>query len=230
MRIGLFGGTFNPIHHCHLTIAARVRERLGLDRILFIPTGDPPHKPQDGLAPAQHRLEMVRLAIASESTFSASDVEVRKPTKSYSIETVRALRDQYGPEVELAFIVGLDAFLEFPSWRQASELLRACRFVVVPRSGYPFARLADLPLLPSIPRPALEALDRREQDRFDVPVPGGAGLTLLKLPPCYTSASDIRRRLRNHEGVSALLPAPVESYIMRHKLYQEEPDRPGVQG
>jgi nicotinate-nucleotide adenylyltransferase len=230
MRIGLFGGTFNPVHNCHLTIAARVRERVPLDRILFVPTGDPPHKPQNGLAPATHRLEMVRLAIASDPTFSVSDMEVRKPTKSYSIETVRALGEQYGPEVELAFIIGLDAFLEFPNWRRAPELLKACRFVVVPRSGYFFAGLADLPPLPPIPRPALEALDRREQDRLDVPVPGGAALTLLKLPPCDTSASDIRRRLRNHEGVSTLLPAPVESYIMRYRLYQEEPDRPGVQG
>ena len=230
MRIGLFGGTFNPIHNCHLTIATQVRERLPLDRILFIPTGDPPHKPQDGLAPASHRLEMVRLAIASDATFSVSDVEVRKPTKSYSIETVRALHEQYGLDVELSFIIGLDAFLEFPSWRQAPELLRACRFVVVPRTGFSFARLADLPPLPPMPRPALEALDRRTQDRFDVPVPGGTGLTFLKLPPCDTSASDIRRRLRSHERVSSLLPAPVESYIMRHRLYQEEPDRPGVQG
>jgi nicotinate-nucleotide adenylyltransferase len=230
MKIGLFGGTFNPIHNCHLTIAARVRERLPLDRILFVPTGDPPHKPQDGLAPASHRLEMVRLAIASDPAFSVSDVEVRKTTKSYSIETVRALHEQYGPEVELSFIIGLDAFLEFPNWRQAPELLKACRFVVVPRSGYSFMGLADLPPLPPMPRPALEALDRRAQDRLDVPVPGGAGLTLLKLPPCDTSASDIRRRLRNRERVTALLPAPVESYIMRHRLYQEEPDRPGVQG
>jgi nicotinate-nucleotide adenylyltransferase len=230
MKIGLFGGTFNPIHHCHLTIATRVRERLPLDRILFVPTGDPPHKPQDGLAPASRRLEMVRLAIASEPAFSVSDVEVRKATKSYSIETVLALREHYGPEVELAFIIGLDAFLEFPSWRRAPELLRACRFAVVSRTGFSFVRLADLPPLPPIPGPALEALERQTQDRLDMPVPGGAGLTLLRLPPCDTSASDIRRRLRHHEGVSALLPAPVESYIMRHRLYQEEPDRPGVQG
>jgi nicotinate-nucleotide adenylyltransferase len=230
MNIGLFGGTFNPIHHCHLTIATRVRERLPLDRILFVPTGDPPHKPQDSLAPALHRLEMVRLATASDPLFSVSDVEVRKPTKSYSFETVRTLREHYGPDVELSFIIGLDAFLEFPSWRQAPELLRACRFVVVSRTGFSFARLADLTPLPPMPRPALEALESRTQDRLDVPVPGGAGLTLLRLPPCDTSASDIRRRLRSGEPVSSLLPAPVESYIMRHRLYQEEPDRPGVQG
>ena len=230
MKIGLFGGTFNPIHNCHLTIATHIRERLPLDRILFIPTGDPPHKPQDGLAPASHRLEMVRLAIASDPAFSVSDVEVRKPTKSYSIETVRALREHYGPDVELSFIIGLDAFLEFPGWRQAPDLLRACRFAVVSRTGFSFARLADLPPLPPMPRPALEALDRRTQDRLDVPVPSGTSLTLIRLPPCDISASDIRRRLRNRERVSSLLPAPVESYIMRHRLYQEEFDRPGVQG
>lgn len=89
MRLGLFGGTFNPIHICHLAIAAQTRDRMGLDRVLFIPTGDPPHKPPGVLAPAEHRCEMVRLAIAGEPSFALTDIEVRRPTKSYSIDTVR---------------------------------------------------------------------------------------------------------------------------------------------
>lgn len=231
MKIGLFGGTFNPIHSCHLTIATQIRERLSLDHVLFIPTGDPPHKPQDVLAAAHHRLEMVRLAIASNPTFSVSDVEVRRPAKSYSIDTVRALREYYGPDAALFFIIGLDAFLEFPSWKQAADLLQACHFVVMSRPGATFAPIAGLsPPLPPIPLQALEALDRQAQDRLDVPLPGGTRLTFLRLPPCDISASDIRQRLRHGQSVASLLPAPVESYIMRFKLYQEEPDRPGVQG
>ncbi len=230
MKIGLFGGTFNPIHHCHLTIAAQIRERLALEQILFIPAGDPPHKPQDDLAPASHRLEMVRLAIAGHPDFAASDVEVRKSTKSYSIETVRTLRDHYGPTADLSFIIGLDAFLEFPTWRQAPDLLKLCHFAVVSRTGMAFAPLADRPPLPAIPRQALESLDRRTQDRLDVPVPGGTRLTFLCLPPCDISASDIRQRIRSRASVASLLPASVESYIMGHKLYQEEPDRPGLKG
>jgi len=230
MNIGLFGGTFNPIHNCHLTIAAQIRERLSLDQILFIPAGDPPHKPQDNLAPASHRLEMVRLAIADHPAFAVSDVEVLKSTKSYSIETVRTLRDHYGPAIELSFIIGLDAFLEFPSWRQAPDLLQLCHFAVVSRTGMAFSSLADRPPLPTIPRQALESLDRRTQDRLDVPVPGGTRLTFLRLPPCDISASDIRQKIRSRMSVASLLPASVESYIMAHRLYQEEPNRPGLKG
>jgi nicotinate-nucleotide adenylyltransferase len=230
MRIGLFGGTFNPIHRCHLTIAAQIRERLSLDQILFIPTGEPPHKPQDNLAPASHRLEMVRLAIAADPAFAVSDIEVRRAAKSYSIDTVRALRDHYGPNTDLSVIIGLDAFLEFPSWRQAPDLLRLCHFIVVSRTGASFAPLADRPPLPAISRQALESLDRRTQDRLDVPLPGGTHLTCVRLPPCDISASDIRQRLRSRMSVASLLPAPVESYIMRVRLYQEEPDRPGIKG
>lgn len=230
MKIGLFGGTFNPIHRCHLTIAAQIRERLALDQILFIPTGEPPHKPHDNLAPASHRLEMIRLAIAADPAFAVSDIEVRRAAKSYSVDTVRALRDHYGSTVDLSFIIGLDAFLEFPSWRQAPDLLRLCHFIVVSRTGASFAPLADRPPLPAIVRQALESLDRRTQDRLDVPLPGGTHLTCVCLPPCDISASDIRQRLRSRMNVASLLPAPVESYIMRARLYQKEPDRPGIKG
>lgn len=228
MKIGLFGGTFNPIHRCHLVIAAEARDRLRLDRIVFIPSGHPPHKPSAPLAEARHRLEMVRLAIAGEASFEVSDVELRRPTPSYSIDTVRTLLGEYGPNTGLFFIIGLDAFLEFPGWRQASELLRACHFVVVPRPGAAFLSLSAMPLLPELAPAQLQALDARRRDRVDIPVPGGSGLTLLGLPPCDASASDIRNRLRKRGSLSNLLPASVESYIMRYGLYQEESDRTGV--
>jgi len=230
MHIGLFGGTFNPIHRCHLTIAAQIRERLFLDQILFIPTGEPPHKPHANLAPASHRLEMVRLAIVADPAFAVSDIEVRQAAKSYSFDTVRALRDHYGPDTDLSFILGLDAFLEFPSWKQAPDLLRLCHFIVVSRTGMSFVPLAERPPLPAISRQALESLDRRTQDRLDVPLPGGTRLTCIRLAPCDISASGIRQRLRSRMSVASLLPAPVESYIMRARLYQEEPDRPGLKG
>ncbi|MEK7268157.1 MAG: nicotinate-nucleotide adenylyltransferase [Nitrospirota bacterium] len=228
MRIGLFGGTFNPIHRCHLAIAAQTRDRLRLDRIIFIPSGDPPHKPSESLAPSRHRLEMVRRAAATDPSFEVSEVELRRVTKSYSIETVHTLRGAYGPEAELFFIIGLDAFLAFPSWKRAPELLRSCHFVVVPRTGTAFLSLSDMPLLPAIAPASLKALDDRHQDRLDVPLPGGTMLTLLGLPPCDASASDIRTRLRKRLSLSNLLPASVESYIIQFGLYQEETNRTGV--
>lgn len=230
MRIGLFGGTFNPIHDCHLTVAAQTRDRLRLDRVVFIPSGDPPHKPPGSLAAARHRIEMVRLAIAGDPSFRISDVETRRASKSYSIQTVRTLREEYGPETELFFIVGLDAFLEFPSWKEAAALLRACRFVVVSRPHRTFLALAGMPVLPAIGPDRLKALDARQQDRLDAPVPDGTGFTLLALPPCDISASDIRHRIRRGLALSNLLPASVESYIMHHRLYQEGSDRTGVEG
>ncbi|MEW6542654.1 MAG: nicotinate-nucleotide adenylyltransferase [Nitrospirota bacterium] len=229
MKIGLFGGAFNPIHRCHLTIATQTRDRLGLDRLVFIPSGDPPHKPSATLAPAPHRLEMVRLAIADEPTFSVSEVETSRPAKSYSIDTVRALRAEYGPAAELFFIIGLDAFLDLPTWREPEPLLRSCRFVVVPRPPVQFRSLTGLSLLPPLDAQALSDLEGRRAARLDVSIPGG-GLILLALPPCGVSASDIRDRIRRRLSLSNLLPAPVESYIMRFRLYQEERDRTGVQG
>ncbi|MGH7230479.1 MAG: nicotinate-nucleotide adenylyltransferase [Nitrospiraceae bacterium] len=228
MKIGLLGGAFNPIHRCHLAMAAYTRDQLALDCILFIPTGDPPHKPSDALAPGHHRFEMVKLAIADEPSFDLSDVEIRRPIKSYSIDTVRALHADFGAETELFFLTGLDAFLEFPTWKEAPALLRACHFVVLGRPGSAFLSLTGMPLLPPILRDALAALDDHRTRRLDVQIPGGGSLILLWMPPCDVSASAIRRRLTQRLAVSNLLPASVESYIMRLNLYQEASDHTGV--
>ncbi len=230
MRLGLLGGSFNPIHNCHLQIAELVRDRMQLDRVLFIPAGDPPHKPERSLAPAVHRYEMVRLTIEADRTFAISDIEVRRTGKSYSIDTIRALRDQQGEGAELFFIIGLDAFLDLPSWKEAAQLLRACHFVVVSRPGLSFRLLATMPLLPPIPETSLAALDGQSQDRLDVPIAPAAVVTLLHLPPCEVSASDIRNRLHRRESLANVLPPPVESYIIRHGLYREDANRTGVQG
>jgi len=228
MKIGLFGGTFNPIHRCHVLVAQQTRELLSLDRILFIPSADPPHKPPGTLAPAHHRAHMVRLAIADDPAFVVSEIELKRSGRSYSIDTVHELGTEYGPGTELFFIVGLDAFVEFPTWRQASELLTLCHFVVISRPGGTFGRLAGLQPLPSIDSTALLALDAGHLDRLVVPLPSGHSLTLLRLPPCDASASDIRQRLRQGLSVANLLPPQIESYIIRFRLYQEDSNLSGV--
>jgi nicotinate-nucleotide adenylyltransferase len=222
MRIGLFGGTFNPVHRCHLEAATQTQRRLRLDRVLFIPSADPPHKLSMSLAPARQRLEMVRIAIRDMPAFQVSDVEMRRPSKSYSIETVHELQKEFGPEAELFFIIGLDAFLELHTWKQASELLRACHFVVLARPGSTFSSLLKMSLLPSMDRAPLLALDTQRALQVDVPLPGGMSLILLWIPPCYVSASDIRYRITHQLSLSNLLPAPVESYILETHLYQQE--------
>ena len=158
-RLGLLGGSFNPVHNGHLAIARQTREALGLDRILFIPTSHPPHKPNDNLAPTQDRYEMVRLAMASDPYFAISDVEIRRPGKSYSIDTIRLLQQEYGAQTQLLFLIGLDAFLDFPSWRKPLTLLELCPFVVLSRPGQSFRSLSTVALLPPIPQSSLADLD-----------------------------------------------------------------------
>lgn len=224
-RLGLLGGSFNPIHNGHLTIAHHVLERMQLSGVLFIPNGDPPHKRDGSLAPAKARVEMVRLAIADSPRFMMSDIEIQRTGKSYSIDTVRALQNHYGPSTELFFIIGLDAFLDFPTWREPHELLKICHFVVVPRPERSFQALASMPLLPILHSPALAQLDTGDQDRLDILVPSCPGITCLAIPPCPTSASEIRWRIRSGLPLANMLPPAVESYILRYSLYQEDRDR-----
>ncbi|MGQ0667564.1 MAG: nicotinate-nucleotide adenylyltransferase [Nitrospiraceae bacterium] len=221
-RLGLLGGSFNPIHNGHLTIANQVREKLHLDLVLFIPTGDPPHKRNGSFAPAADRFEMVRLATAGTPYFDISDIEVQRTGKSYSIDTIRELQKRYGPSTELFFLIGLDAFLDFPDWKEPRALLNACRFVVVPRPGLFFRSLVRLSLLPSLDPRALEHLDAGSLERLDIPIPSGPGIICLPLPPCPISSSGIRQAIRGGATPANLLPPPVESYILRHSLYQED--------
>ena len=224
LRLGLLGGSFNPLHNGHLAIARQTREALGLDQVLFVPTGLPPHKPNGSLAPSKDRYEMVRLAIASDPSLAISDVEVRRPGKSFSIDTIRLLQQEYGVQTQLFFLIGLDAFLDFPSWREPQTLLKLCHFVVLSRPGLSFRSLSTVALLPPIPYPSLADLDAGRISRIEAPL-GKQHLTCLQLPPCTVSASDIRSRIRLGLPVANLLPPLVESYILRHHLYQEERNR-----
>jgi nicotinate-nucleotide adenylyltransferase len=224
LRLGLLGGSFNPVHNGHLAIARQTREALGLDQVLFIPTSHPPHKPNNSLAPAQNRYEMVHMAIASDPTFAISDVEIRRPGKSYTIDTVRLLQQEYGPQTQLFFLIGLDAFLDFPSWRDPQTLLTLCRFVVLSRPGLSFRSLSTVALLPPIPYPSLADLDAGRISRIEAPL-GEQGLICLKLPPYPVSASDIRSRIRQGLPAANQLPPLVESYILQHHLYQEDRNR-----
>lgn len=225
MRLGMLGGSFNPIHYGHLRLAAQTRDAMRLDRILFIPTGHPPHKAHGSLAPAVHRAAMVRLAIDGESTFAMSDIELQRAGTSYSIDTFRTLQSQTAPNTEWFFIVGLDAFLDLPTWKEAETLLRLSHFVVVSRPGMAFDRVTTMPLSPPIDRHMIHELDSGLRRELTVAIPGGGELTLLDLPPCDVSSSVIRDRVRMGGSLRDLLPPSVESYIIRHDLYSEDTNR-----
>ncbi len=224
-RLGILGGSFNPIHNCHLSIARQVHEGLNLSRVLFIPSGDPPHKHDASLAPADVRFKMVQLATADISYFETSDIELQRKGKSYSADTVRELQHRYGSSTELFFIIGLDAFFDFPTWKAPETLLKICHIVVVSRPGRSFQELANLSLLPRLERQALTELDSRTRTRLHIALPSSPGIICLSLPPCPTSASDIRRRIRCGATLANMLPPPVESYILQKNLYQEDRDR-----
>lgn len=213
-RLGLFGGTFNPIHFGHLRAAEEVCEALSLSRLWFIPAAQPPHKPPGELTSFEVRLAMTRLAVAGHPLMEVSDIEGRRPGKSYSVETLRLLRKEFGPDWDLYFILGLDAMLEIPTWKDYAQIFHLCDFVVLDRPGYERARLE-------------ETLTKGIQPPFQV-MPGGRGFrhpsghqvlwqqtTLIDI-----SATAIRRLAHQGRSLRYLLPEAVRSYIISTSLYQ----------
>jgi nicotinate-nucleotide adenylyltransferase len=218
MKLGLYGGAFNPIHRCHLQVAEIARARLNLDSVLFIPIGDPPHKPPTDFFPAQHRLEMVRMAITPFPYFQLSEIETRRPSKSYSIDTVNEIKHSVPPATRLVFIIGLDAFIELPSWKDPERLLAACDFAVLSRPGHLFRLLEDFPFFDQVDPDQLERLDRGQVELEEFPLRGGRSLWAMPIPPCHASSQEIRKRLKHKQSLENLLPAGVESYIFKHLL------------
>ena len=216
-RIGLLGGTFDPVHNCHLSIAEQAQRALSLDRVIFIPSGVPPHKSHESLTPAHHRLRMVQHAVAGLPGFSVSDVEASAPETSYTIDTVRTLRETV--KGEFWFIIGLDAFLDIAGWKSADTLVTLTNFLVLSRPDVPFSRLVSLSLLPSLPGEQLHRLDDSHQRRLDLSIGPQATVTLLRIDPCGISSSEVRERIRTGAEVADWLPPPVHSYIIRHNLY-----------
>lgn len=201
-RVGLFGGTFDPIHIGHLISARAVAERLGLDQLILIPSAKPPHKHAEVVAEAADRLEMVRLAIADEQAFELSDCEIRRAGPSYTIETVRHFRDRLGTEVELYWIIGADSLAELSIWRRITELAELCQIVTACRCGFESPDLSPLTGL----------LDPQQIKRLE------AGL--LSTPLIDISATQIRRRVSERLSIRWLVPPAVAKYIEQHGLYR----------
>jgi len=212
-RLGLFGGTFDPVHYGHLRAAEEVAEELSLDRLWFIPAAVPPHKTSREITPFAVRLTMTRLAVGDHPVMSVSDIEGRRPGKSYSVETLRQVHDEMGPAWELYFILGLDAILEIPSWKDYAQLFRLSHFVVLDRPGYDPAGLEEVLL--------------REVDPQFQPLAAGAGfrhpsgyqVLLFQSTLMDISATGIRRLVRRGRSIRYLLPEEVREYIITHKLY-----------
>ena len=215
-RLGILGGTFNPIHSGHLAAAEEVRDRLKLEKVIFMPSFLPTHKIDEDIPSAVQRQEMVRLAIKGNAHFTVSDMEIRRGGRSYTIDTIEALLQSH-LGTELYFLTGLDSFLEIRTWKDWGRLLTLCSFVVLSRDGYWFRDMAQLGF-PDVPEQELSALDAREKDQ--VVIGGGNTRVYLERVPFYDiSATDIRTRVREGRSIKYHLPETVEHYIIENKLY-----------
>ncbi len=199
-RIGVMGGTFDPIHLGHLIAAESVRDGFHLHRVLFVPAGTPPHKTERRVAPAEHRLAMVRLAVAGNPGFEVSTIETDRPGASYTVDTVRSLRREMPPQTKLYFITGADAVLEILTWKDPFEIFRHCDLVAVTRPGYDAAAL----------------------DRMVGTLAGSGGAVhRLVIPEVSISSSEVRERVREGRSIRYLVPDAVGEYIWRTGLYQD---------
>lgn len=220
MRIALFGGTFDPIHSGHLRAARAAARKLRLDRILFVPSGNPPHKVDDGLAPFAHRYAMVALATAADSRFVPSLLESPTPDGRlrYSIDTVRAVRRQLKRTDKLYFLMGADAFLDLPHWKEFGRLLDSANFIVVSRHGFTVKQLTNI--LPA--GMASNAKSKHQTEIVRLKRTVILGLSGLKVD---ISSRQIRTAVRQGKRVTGLVPRLVEQYIQKEGLYR--PAHPG---
>jgi nicotinate-nucleotide adenylyltransferase len=211
LRVGLFGGSFNPIHFGHLRAAEEVREMLKLDLVYFVPASSPPHKPEGELAPAEHRLQMVRLATKGNRHFMVSDAEIRRAGRSYTIDTAKHFTTTLRHQAQIFILMGSDQFLELETWKECDELVKLCSIAV-------HTRLRDGE---AAARVSLAALNRfgyiKEQDHYVNP--GGQTLSFVQTTFFPISATQIRQKIQNNESINYLLPGDVVDYLRRHALY-----------
>lgn len=197
-RLGVLGGTFDPIHTGHLIAAETVRERCGLDRVLFVPAGRPPHKAAESVSPARHRYLLTCLGTLSNPAFEVDRVDLDRPGASYTLETLRALKRKH-PEAELFFIMGADSLLDLPTWHEPAALLATCRFIVTTRPGWQLHEAAE----------RLGSLFTENRERIE----------FVEIPQIEISSREIRRRLAEGRSVRYLVPDLVLRYIEEHRLY-----------
>lgn len=203
-KYGIMGGTFDPIHYGHLVIANEVLSLFDLDKIIFIPTGTPPHKVVAGLTSSYHRYMMTQFATMTNSDFDVSDIEATKSTVSYTIDTIRELTSG-NLEDKFYFITGTDAVLELPTWKNTAEILSLCTFIAVNRPGY-----------------VVEGLDKKINA---ITEKYGGKIFITKVPQLHISSTDIRNRIFSDRPVKYLLPETVEQYILKNGLYKEKKSR-----
>jgi nicotinate-nucleotide adenylyltransferase len=214
-RIGLFGGTFNPIHLGHLRGAEEIWQAFRLEEVIFIPSSIPPHKVTEKIVGAKHRLEMVKRAISSNPHFSTSDLELSRPGRSFSVDTLRSFQE--GHEDTFFFILGGDAFAEIETWRDFQNLFSLCHFIVMARPG-------SQKSTSSSPFPETLTPDFRHAPGEKAWIHrSGRRVYFKEISFLDISSTKVRELIEKGESVKYLIPAEVEAYIQKHGLYRKSP-------
>lgn len=198
-RYGIMGGTFDPIHTGHLVVADEVRNEFKLDKVIFIPTGDPPHKDSIKVSKGEKRYEMTLLATVTNPFFEISRLELDRKGITYTVDTIIELRKRYGDKVELFFITGADSLLELHKWKDSEKILDLCKIVAATRPGYDIDHMEG----------RLRELNELHKDKINT----------ITTPGLQISSTDIRNRVKSNRSIKYLLPESVEVYINKYKLY-----------
>ncbi len=230
MNLALFGGTFDPIHRGHLTVARAAAIKFKLKEVWFVPADVPPHKLKAPVTPFVHRYAMVSLGLAGEKSFVPSLLEAPDPQAradhkpNYSIDTIRRVKAKLGKSDKLYFLIGMDAFKDIALWHQAEALLRECEFIVAARPGYSLADVASS--LPKGLRPNAEVTRLFRKQQIDGPL-AISGLMLHLLPETHenVSATQIRAAIDRGGALKKLLPDAVAEYIQKETLYKNRTPR-----
>jgi nicotinate-nucleotide adenylyltransferase len=207
LKIGLMGGTFNPIHFGHLVTAEEALKQFNLDKVIFIPTGTPPHKTRGPLASAEDRYLMTVIATASNDDFIVSRAEIDRSGKSYTIDTLRHMKSIFGDKATFYFITGADAILEILTWKDTDNVLKLCKFIAATRPGYDIKKIEELKYKIS----GDLSLDTAAQN----------SIYLMEIPALAISSTDIRKRINEGRPIKYLLPEGVSNYILKNDLYRQ---------
>ena len=200
MRVGILGGTFDPVHYAHLALAEEARTQLDLKLVIFLPAGQPPHKLRRIITPTHHRLTMLQLALKSNPHFVISRVDVDRLGPCYTADTLVLLQRKWGPETEFYFTIGADSLLEMCTWYRPERIIELAHLAVAARSGHPF-----------------------QLNRLEESMPGiSQCVKEIRVPLLDISSTDLRRRLREGQSIKYYLPEDIEAYVVEHKLYQDQ--------
>lgn len=198
-KIGLMGGTFDPIHYGHLVLAEQIRTQFNLDMVYFIPVGIPPHKQDKNISSSKHRYFMTLLATITNPNFEVSKMEIEDSNISYTVNTIKKFKELVGKDAELYFITGADAIYELGTWKNVEELLQLCKFIAASRPG--------------IDKKKLKGKITELNEKYS------ANITVTSVPALAISSTDIRSRIRIGKSIKYIVPESVEYYIYKNNLY-----------